>query len=190
MYRLFARIVGVCVLVSSTALAQGLTGSLIGGVKDAQGGALPGAAMRVSSPALIGGPVTAVDQRARDSSVSRRCRPGPYALDIELPGFASYHEEDIRLGAGATIETHGDPRSRRHRGIDRRRRSRLADRSARPQDSAPVLRPDDLKAIPTRRASMFDFDQGRPGRVADVAVERHARPPFPRSAPAPTRTSS
>ena len=38
--------------------AQGVTGALIGTVKDAQGGVLPGAVVRVGSPALIGGPQT------------------------------------------------------------------------------------------------------------------------------------
>ena len=36
------------------AFAQGLTGALIGSVKDGQGGVLPGALVRVTSPALIG----------------------------------------------------------------------------------------------------------------------------------------
>jgi len=30
--------------------------------------------------------------------------PGSYRLDIEMPGFASYHEEDIQIGAGANLE--------------------------------------------------------------------------------------
>ena len=47
-------------------VAQGLTGTLIGTVKDEQGGVLAGASVRVSSPALIGGPVTAsTDERGR-----------------------------------------------------------------------------------------------------------------------------
>jgi len=35
--------------------AQGLTGALIGTVKDAAGGVMPGALVRVTCPALIGG---------------------------------------------------------------------------------------------------------------------------------------
>jgi len=42
------------------ALAQGLTGALIGTVQDDQGGVLPGAVVRMQSPALIGGPATVV----------------------------------------------------------------------------------------------------------------------------------
>jgi hypothetical protein len=30
--------------------------------------------------------------------------PRTYALDIELAGFAAYHEADVTIGAGAIIE--------------------------------------------------------------------------------------
>jgi hypothetical protein len=42
------------ILWSGTAGGQDLTGALIGTVKDAQGGVLPGAVVRLTSPALIG----------------------------------------------------------------------------------------------------------------------------------------
>ena len=85
------------------AAAQGLTGALIGTVRDAQGGVLMGAAVRVSSPALIGGPAT---QTTNEKGQLRfpGLPPGVYALDIEMPGFASLREEEIRIGAAATIE--------------------------------------------------------------------------------------
>ena len=83
--------------------AQGLTGALIGTVKDAQGGVLSGAVVRISSPALIGGQLTTkTDERGelRFPSVP----PGSYALDIVLQGFRPYRDADIYIGAGATIE--------------------------------------------------------------------------------------
>jgi hypothetical protein len=45
-------------LSSDLAAAQGLTGTLIGTVKDDQGGVLAGAVVRLGSPALIGGVAT------------------------------------------------------------------------------------------------------------------------------------
>ena len=48
-------IITACLLQAHTVAAQGLTGALIGTVKDAQAGVVPGAVARVSSPALIGG---------------------------------------------------------------------------------------------------------------------------------------
>src|SRR6185295_9479006 len=90
------------VLLPRMAAAQGLTGSLIGTVTDAQGGVLPGAAVRVSSPAMIGGPATLT---TNDKGQLRfvALPPGTYMLDIELEGFADFHEENVRVGAGATI---------------------------------------------------------------------------------------
>lgn len=92
-----------CVLLPGMAVAQGVTGSLIGTVKDNQGGVLPGAAVRVSSPALIGGPAT-LTTNEKGQLRFPALPPGSYMLDIEMQGFATYHEEDIPIGAGATIE--------------------------------------------------------------------------------------
>ena len=57
-------------LLPGVGAAQGLTGSLIGTVKDGLGGALAAATVRVSSAALIGGPLTLTtnDQGARESA--------------------------------------------------------------------------------------------------------------------------
>ena len=46
-----------CAWLPAISTAQGSTGSIIGTVKDEQGGVLTGASVRVSSPALIGGAV-------------------------------------------------------------------------------------------------------------------------------------
>ena len=96
-------VVAACVLQPHLALAQGLTGTLIGTVKDAQGGVLPGAVVHVSSPALIGGP-TNVTTNEKGQLRFQTLPPGPYAITVEMAGFGSYHEADIRIGAGATIE--------------------------------------------------------------------------------------
>ena len=92
-----------CVLVPWIAVAQGLTGALIGTVTDEAGGVIIGAVVRISSPALIGGELTTkTDERGqlRFPSVP----PGSYALEIAQEGFRPYRDADIRIGAGATIE--------------------------------------------------------------------------------------
>ena len=63
--------------------AQSLNGALIGTVKDAQGGVLQGALVRVTSPALIGG------ERQTTTNDKGQWRfpvlpPGTYALTVEL----------------------------------------------------------------------------------------------------------
>ena len=99
-----AFVLGVAfVLPAQVSAAQGLTGALIGTVKDAQGGVLPGAIVRVTSPALIGGP-SSITTNERGQLRFPTLPPGRYVLDIELQGFSPYHEEEISIGAGATIE--------------------------------------------------------------------------------------
>src|SRR4051812_14271180 len=90
-------------MLGPTAIAaQGLTGTLIGTVKDAQGGVLPNATVTITSSALIGGTKTT---NTNDKGQMRflALPPGRYALVIHAPGFADLHEDDIRIGAGATI---------------------------------------------------------------------------------------
>ena len=92
-----------CLLLQRAPSAQSLTGALIGSVKDAQGGVLPGATVRVSSPALVGGEEL---QTTNDKGQMRFSvlAPGTYSLDVEMPGFAALHESGIRIFTGATVE--------------------------------------------------------------------------------------
>jgi Carboxypeptidase regulatory-like domain len=142
--------------------AQSLTGALIGTVKDPQGGVLPGAIVKVSSPALIGGSQI-VTTSEKGQMRFPTLPPGQYALDVEVKGFKAYHEEGIRIGIGATIdrpivlnlnnvvesvvvvEGSGSRLEARESGFETR------------------FGPEDLKAIPTRRFSMFDFVRAAPG---------------------------
>src|SRR6266852_2707395 len=48
-------LIAACILLPRMVAGQSLSGALVGTVKDKQGGILPGALVRVSSPALIGG---------------------------------------------------------------------------------------------------------------------------------------
>ena len=90
-------------LPSETA-AQGLTGAIVGTVKDAQGGALAGAIVRVASPALMGG---AQQTTSGDKGHWRFpvLPPGEYILTAELaPQFAAYRQAGITVGAGETVD--------------------------------------------------------------------------------------
>jgi hypothetical protein len=150
-----------CLCLPGRAAAQGLTGAIIGTVKDDLGGALPGADVRVSSPALIGGPAT-LTTNEKGQLRFPTLPPGLYVLDIELRGFAPYHEGDIRIGAGATIERTavlklpGLAESIVVQGTGSRMEARGSGLETR-------FGPDDLASIPTRRASMFDSIRAVPG---------------------------
>jgi hypothetical protein len=154
-------VTAACVLLSRTTAAQGLTGALIGTVKDVEGGVLKGAVVRVSSPALIGGPAT-VTTNEKGQLRFPTLPPGLYVLDIELQGFATLRVRDIRIGAGATIERtvvlklSGLAESVVIEGAG----SRI---EARDPGFGTRFALEDLRAIPTRRSSMFDAIRAAPG---------------------------
>ncbi|MEO5742442.1 MAG: carboxypeptidase regulatory-like domain-containing protein, partial [Vicinamibacterales bacterium] len=148
-------------LLPGLATAQGLMGAFIGTVKDEQGGVLAGARVRISSPALIGGPETLITSdkgQLRFPSLP----PGLYALAIELQGFTPYHEDELSIGAGATIErtavlkVAGLAASVVVEGAGSRIEARNPGFGTR-------FGAEDIDAIPTRRASMFDFIRAAPG---------------------------
>lgn len=105
-------------LLPSAAFAQGLTGAVIGTIKDDQGGAIRGAVVGLSSPALIAGPATqATDERGQLRFPALPL--GEYVLDVTIPGFATWHEEGLRIGgrhAGAKVRLEAS----RARAIGRR----------------------------------------------------------------------
>ena len=149
------------VLLHGVAAAQGLTGALIGTVKDDQGGVLASAVVRLASPALIGG-VATVTTNGRGQLLFPALPPGVYVLDITLEGFSTLHEADIVIGAGATIERTvvlklaGIAESVVVEGAGSRIEARNPGFGTR-------FGPEDIKAIPTRRASMFDWIRAAPG---------------------------
>jgi hypothetical protein len=153
--------VTACLAFPRVTAAQGLTGALIGTVKDPQGSAISGAVVRVTSPALIGGPST-VTTNEKGQLRFAVLPSGSYALDIEAPGFATYHEGDISIGAGATIErtTVLNVASVTESVVVEGRGSSL---EARGSGFGTRFGPDTIKAIPTRRSSMFDFIGAAPG---------------------------
>ena len=153
--------VAAYLLLPGIATAQGLMGTLIGTVKDEQGGALAGARVSISSPALIGGPETLITSdkgQLRFPSLP----PGLYVLAIELQGFTPYHEDELSIGAGATIErtavlkVAGLAESVVVEGAGTRIDVRNPGFGTR-------FGSEDIDAIPTRRASMYDFVRASPG---------------------------
>lgn len=161
-----ARRFGLALLVAVLLLprmvaAQGLTGSLVGAVKDQQGGMLTGARVTVSSAALIGGSET-VASGEQGQVRFLALPPGVYTLDVELRGFTPYHEEAVRIGAGATLERTVVLRlaSLATSVVVEGAGARI---DARDPGFSTRFGLDDQRAIPTRRSSMFDMIRAAPG---------------------------
>ena len=161
---MFRRLFFVVLLIAMPAAriaAQGLTGALIGTVKDDQGLPIRGASVQVSSPALIGG---AAEQSTNEKGQLRFpiLPSGVYTLDVAFSGFAKRHEEGIVVGAAATIERQIvlAPAGFVETVIVDGSTSRI---DARNPGFATRFGPEDLRAIPGRRSSMFDALRNVPG---------------------------
>ena len=142
------------------AAAQGLTGTLTGSVRDEQGAALQGATVRLSSPALIGGPATVITNE-RGRLRFPVLLPGVYALEVKMPGFATLHDQDILVAAGATIERTA---TMKLAGVEESlvvegTGSRIDPRSP---GFGTRFGSEDVDAIPTRRGT-WDFVRATPG---------------------------
>ncbi|MGE3276282.1 MAG: TonB-dependent receptor [Vicinamibacterales bacterium] len=101
--RVYLLLAAMLVALPAASYAQlGQTAVLIGVVTDTSGGAIPGATVTVTSPALIGGPrvaITGADGGYRFPSLA----PGAYRVQVELQGFKTYLQENVRLELGQTI---------------------------------------------------------------------------------------
>jgi hypothetical protein len=161
MRRLATFLLAACVLPVHMSAAQGLTGALIGTVRDVQGGVIPGAVVRVSSPSLMGGPETLITNRKGQLRFPAP-PPGTYILDIEVQGFRAYHEEGVRIGVGATLERTAilDLTGITESVVVEGAGSRI---EARGSGFETRFGPEDLRSIPARRFSMFDFIRAAPG---------------------------
>jgi hypothetical protein len=147
--------------LSPAVAAQGLTGTLLGTVKDAQGGVLQGAFVQIASPALIGGTrTTSTDDNGHFRFVA--LAPGRYVLDVRAARFAVFREGDIRIGAGATVERTAVlmPATIAASVVVEGTISRV---DARNPGVDVRFWPEDLRTIPSRRASMFDSVRAAPG---------------------------
>jgi TonB dependent receptor-like, beta-barrel/Carboxypeptidase regulatory-like domain len=159
----FRRLLLVVLLLHlpAPAAAQGLTGALIGTVKDEQGLPIQGAVARVSSPALIN---AAFEETTNEKGQLQflALPSGVYALDITFRGFASRHEDGIVVGAGATIGRWIVlvPAAVAQSIVVDGSGSRM---DARDPGFGTRFGPEDLRVIPSRRASMFDPLRNVPG---------------------------
>ena len=92
---LFAFIV---LAVPSQLLAQSETGTITGTIADASGAMVPGVAVTLTSPALIGGPKGTVTSELGTYRFIA-LPPGTYDLKFELSGFRTISREGIRITA-------------------------------------------------------------------------------------------
>ncbi|MGH2435521.1 MAG: carboxypeptidase regulatory-like domain-containing protein, partial [bacterium] len=94
--RVLVALVATLVLLSASVVAQQVTGGVAGGVRDAQGGVLPGVTVVLAGEALIGGAQTTTTSDAGTYQITG-LPPGMYVLTYELSGFTTLKRDGIRI---------------------------------------------------------------------------------------------
>jgi outer membrane receptor protein involved in Fe transport len=79
-----------------------LEGKLTGTVSDDKGEALPGVTVEITGPAVMG--KRSAVSSAKGTYVFLNVPPGTFTLTASLPGFKTYIQENIILGAGSTVD--------------------------------------------------------------------------------------
>lgn len=156
----FAAFVFLAFLQTGTA-AQSLTGTLVGTVSDAQGGVLPGAVVRITSPSLMRGEEHTL---SNDKGQWRfpLLPPGHYTVSVELPPkFAAYEKASLSVGAGETVDL---AVVLQLAGVSEAVTVEAdADINSRSSGFETRFGPDYIRTIPSRRFSMFDLIRSAPG---------------------------
>ena len=100
-----ASFVPLVVLLScaDVALAQQVTGNLIGTVKDESGAVLPGVTVTLNSPALLSTGLTTVTNQAGEYRFTLLV-PAIYSLKASMDGFKTYQEDGLRVLVNTTLE--------------------------------------------------------------------------------------
>src|SRR5262245_55931325 len=88
------------------AFSQSLTGAITGRALDGSGAVLPGVDVTISSPAMIGGPRSAVSD---GQGVYRftQLPSGEYRVSFKLSGFKTLNVDAVRLDVAATMTING-----------------------------------------------------------------------------------
>ena len=97
---------GLLSLLPTAAFAQG---TLAGVVKDSSGAVLPGVTVEVSSPALIEKTRNAVTDGTGNYQITD-LRPGTYALNFSLSGFATVKREGVEVSGTLVITINAELR--------------------------------------------------------------------------------
>jgi outer membrane receptor protein involved in Fe transport len=79
-----------------------LEGKIIGTVTDDKGELLPGVTVEIEGPSIMG--KRAVQTSGKGTFVFLNVPPGTFTLTASLPGFKTYVQENIILGAGSTVD--------------------------------------------------------------------------------------
>ena len=100
--RMWLAAISVTAVAALPVHAQVQTGSILVRVTDAQGGAVPGVTVTLTSPVLVAGSMSGVTDTG---GVNRfpSLQPGVYSVKLELQGFRTVIRENVVVQVGATV---------------------------------------------------------------------------------------
>ena len=100
--RVWLSAVALLTVAALPVAAQVQTGSILVRVTDAQGSAVPGVAVTLSSPVLVSGTMAGVTDTG---GVNRfpSLQPGIYSVKLELQGFRTVVRENVQVVVGQTV---------------------------------------------------------------------------------------
>jgi hypothetical protein len=100
--RVWLSALGLLAVAALPVTAQVQTGSILVRVTDAQGGAVPGVSVTLTSPVLVSGTMAGVTDTG---GVNRfpSLQPGIYSVKVELQGFRTVVRENVQVVVGATV---------------------------------------------------------------------------------------
>jgi hypothetical protein len=99
-------LLAILLVLSLQAYSQAPTGAITGRATDNSGALIPGVEVTLTSPAMIGGDLTA----PTDETGSYRftlLSPGTYRVTFALPGFKTLNVDGVVVSAGATMTING-----------------------------------------------------------------------------------
>jgi hypothetical protein len=103
---MLSSLLGLALAAAAPAFAQSLTGAITGRALDGSGAVLPGVDVSISSPAMIGGPRSAVTD-AQGVYRFTQLPSGEYRVSFRLSGFKTLNVDAVRLDVGATMSING-----------------------------------------------------------------------------------
>ncbi|MDZ4799430.1 MAG: carboxypeptidase-like regulatory domain-containing protein [Bryobacteraceae bacterium] len=104
MKRILSLIVVVLTLAALPAFSQGVTGQMSGTVTDSTGGVLPSATVKLTAD--ISGQDRLFTTSGTGSFIFTNLFPGNYTLTVTAPGFKTYQQRAIALGAQERVDLH------------------------------------------------------------------------------------
>jgi hypothetical protein len=100
--RYIANVGGVILVLTASAAAQGVTGTVTGTVKDVQGGVIPGANVTLIS-ATRGTASAPVVTNGEGDFVFPNVTAGSYTVQVELPGFSTLRRSGVDVSPGSIL---------------------------------------------------------------------------------------